>query len=66
LPVSSMTEGVFIPQCTRKQVLKIRELRRQGYTYEQIGYTVHRGTTTVNRYDRLLTRYGIGVFAERG
>lgn len=56
--------GVLVYTCTKSQARQIRSLREKGYPYKTIGAKLNKSTTTVARFDRLLERYSIDVFAD--
>jgi uncharacterized protein YerC len=56
--------GVLVYTCTKSQARKIQALRRKGYPYKTIAAELGKSTTTVARFDRLLEKYSIDVFAD--
>lgn len=56
--------GVLVYTCTKSQARQIRSLREKGYPYKTIAAKLHKSVTTVARFDRLLDRYSIDVFAD--
>ena len=56
--------GVLVYTCTKSQARRIQTLRKKGYPYKTIAAELGRSVTTVARFDRLLEKYSIDVFAD--
>ena len=54
----------IIQNCRQSQVERMAAMRQRGRSYQAIANATKSTDKTVNRYLRVLKRYGLGAFAE--
>jgi uncharacterized protein YerC len=52
----------MVHNCTRDAIRNIDKMRKDGYTWREIGEEVGAGQGAVNRWHRLYIRYGEEAF----
>lgn len=53
----------MVSTCNRSEVERMCKLRARGHTFQQIGESMGRCASSVNRYVRLYEKYGRQAFA---